>query len=138
MVAIKKSVRLVDNACKVCAVISRSSLEDGGAGVNWSGSINTMADEYLIMIQENKPELSPNKWNALYCAYNGYLPSEDPQKEARLLSWHISEGYQYNEQIRDFLGSKEEAIDFIEEIKTWPLTKQLSAIYHAKEYWINI
>lgn len=69
------------------------------------------------------------------CLYNGHIPSEDAQHEARLLSWHVSEGYQYDAQVTEFLGSEQDAISFIEDIKSWSLTKQLSAIYHAKKYW---
>lgn len=135
MAAIKKSVRLVDNTVDVCRVISRVSKVSGNDAVNWSGSLNAMADEYALIMQENKPELTDQQWQAIYCVYNGYMPSEDAQREARLLSWHISEGYQCDEQVRDALGSEETAIAFMDEIKSWTLTKQLSAIYHAKKFW---
>jgi hypothetical protein len=135
MAAIKKSVRLVDNTAMVCRVVSRVSRNSSDNDVNWSGSINALADEYTVIMDENKPELSEKKWLALYCVYNGYVPSEDAQREARLLSWHISEGYQYDEQVRDALGSEEEAVAFIEQIKEWSITTQLSAIYHAKKFW---
>lgn len=135
MAAIKKSVRLVDNTIDVCRVISITSKQQGNESVNWSGSINAMADGYQLIMSENKPELTDNQWNALYCLYNGHIPSEDAQHEARLLSWHVSEGYQYDAQVTEFLGSEQDAISFIEDIKSWSLTKQLSAIYHAKKYW---
>lgn len=138
MAAIKKSVRLVDNTVNVCRVISIASKHQDESSVNWSGSLNAMADEYQLIMEENKPELTDNQWNSLYCLYNGYMPSEDAQREARLLSWHVSEGYQYDAQVTEFLGEQEEAIAFIEDIKTWSLTKQLSAIYHAKKYWAGI
>ncbi|WP_172565570.1 hypothetical protein [Vibrio navarrensis] len=137
MAAVKKSVRLVDNTAAVCRVISRVSRHSGDDEVNWSGSLNAMAEEYALIMQENKPELTEGQWNALYSVYNGYMPSEDAQREARLLSWHISEGYQYDQTVREFLGTVEEATAFIEEIKSWPLTKQFSAIYHAKKYWCD-
>ncbi|WP_240472812.1 hypothetical protein [Salinivibrio socompensis] len=104
-------------------------------GINFSGSINGMASEYAVIMEENKPELTEDQWNALYSVYNGYMPSEDANREARLLSWHVSEGYQYDDTVREFLGAKENAVDFINEIKGWSLTKQLSAIYHAKKFW---
>lgn len=135
MAAVKKSVRLVDNTVDVCRVISRVSKVSGNDEVNWSGSINAMADEYAIIVEENKPELTEGQWNALYSLYNGYAPSEDAKREARLLSWHISEGYQYDQSVKEFLGTEEEAVRFLEEVKSWSLTKQLSAIYHAKKFW---
>ncbi|EGR0592935.1 TPA: hypothetical protein P7L42_003373 [Vibrio cholerae] len=132
MAAVKKSVRLVDNTVDACRVISKAS---GNDTVNWSGSLNAMADEYTLIMQENKPELTQEQWNALYSVYNGYMPSEDAQREARLLSWHVSEGYQYDQTVRELLGTEQDAVRFIEEIKSWTLTKQLSAIYHAKKFW---
>lgn len=96
-----------------------------------------MAAEYAIIMEENKPELTQDQWNALYCVYNGYAPSEDPQREARSLPWRIREGYQYDVQVRDSLGSKEQAIGFIEEVNGWSITTQLSAIYFAKAFWSN-
>lgn len=138
MASVKKSVRLIDQTINICRVISRVSKTMADSEVNWSGSLNTMAAEYELMLKENKPELTQGQWNALYFLYNGYMPSEDPQREARLLAWHISDGYQYDEQVRDFLGSEEQAVAFINEVKDWSLTKQLSAIYHAKAYWSAI
>lgn len=135
MAAIKKSVRLVDNTVDVCRIISKASKQQDHSSVNWSGSLNAMADEYRLVMEDNKPDLTDNQWNALYCVYNGYMPSEDAQREARLLPWHVSEGYQYDAQVTKLLGTDEEAVAFIEDLKTWSLTKQLSAIFHVKEFW---
>ncbi len=68
MAAIKKSVRLVDNTIDVCRVISITSKQQGNESVNWSGSINAMADGYQLIMSENKPELTDNQWNALYAS----------------------------------------------------------------------
>lgn len=134
--AIKKSVRLVDATIEQCRIISRVSLNSTEDAINWSGSLNAIADEYSIIMQENKPQLTDNEWKALQCVYNGYLPSEDAQREARLLSWHVSEGYQYDSQVQQLL-EKDKVIEFIERIKNWSLTVQLSAIYHAKKFWVG-
>lgn len=134
MAAVKKSVRLVEEAANIC----RSMLRKNAQGeMNWSGAINSALLEYSLMLEENKPELTANQWNALYCVYNGYEPSNDPRQEARLLSWHVSEGYQFDEQVREFLGSEDNASEFIKQIKGWSLSKQLSAIYHAKKFWVG-
>lgn len=134
MAAVKKSVRLVEEAAHIC----RSMLRKNAQGeMNWSGAINSALLEYSLMLEENKPELTTDQWNALYCVYNGYEPSNDPRQEARLLSWHVSEGYQFDEQVREFLGSEGNASEFINQIKGWSLTKQLSAIYHVRKYWFG-
>lgn len=129
MPAIKKSVRLVD---ETQAVLHNLTLT---GEVNWSGSINDLAAQFKLFVNDNTPELTENEWNAFYCAYNGYMPSQDQEREARLLSWHISEGYQFDEQIREFIGSEEAAVELIERVKNWSLSQQLAVIYKAKSFW---
>lgn len=136
--SIKKSVRLVDNTVSVCRTISRAYKSQPDSDVNWSGSLNAMAEEYQLIMAENKPNLTNDQWMALYNLYNGYMPSGDAQREARLLSWQVSEGYQYDATVAELLGTKEDAVAFIEDIKSWSLTKQLSAIFHAKRFWSGI
>lgn len=34
------------------------------------------------------------------------------KEEARLLPWHLQEGYRYDEQVRDFLGDEEAGAAF--------------------------
>ncbi|MGR5451425.1 hypothetical protein ACP3V3_17035 [Vibrio sp. PNB22_3_1] len=87
--------------------------------INWSASLNVLSQEYLLIVTENKPQLSEAQWLALYCVYNGHLPSQDAQREAELLAWHISEGYQF-------------AITLVETINNWTLTQKLSASYWQK------
>lgn len=129
MAAIKKSVRLID-----ATQATLHSLTLTG-DVNWSGSINDLAMHFELFVNDNIPELTENEWNVFYCCYNGYMPSQDQEREARLLSWHISEGYQYDEQIKEFIGSEEIAIKLIERVKSWTLSQQLAVIYKAKSFW---
>ena len=126
---IKKSVRLVDETIEVCKALTITG------GVNWSGSINAMAEQYKIMIADNMPELSENEKNAFRCVFNGYMPSTSVDQEIRLLSWHISEGYQYDEQVRGFLGSDEAAMNLINRVKSWSHSQCLSVIYTTRAFW---
>jgi len=129
--AIKKSVRLTDPTIEALRPFS----DVAGEGMNWSGSINSMAEHVSIIVNELTPELSANQWNALYCCYNGYMPHPDPKEEARLLAWHVSEGYQYDAQVTEFLGSNADAITFIEQLKGYSLAQRLCIIYKAKQFW---
>ena len=129
MAAIKKSVRLID---ATQATLHNLTLT---GEVNWSGSINDLAGQFELFINDNTPELTQNEWHVFYCAYNGYMPSQDQEREARLLSWHVSEGYQYDEQVRDFIGSDEAAIELIARVKSWTMSQQLAVIYKAKSFW---
>lgn len=127
--AIKKSVRLVDETCKLLHELTITG------ETNWSGSINQMAEQYKTLISDNMPELSKNEKTALYCSYNGYMPHPDIQQEIDLLPWHIDQSYQYDTQVTDLLGTKEEALKFINKIKSWSKSQKLSAIYMARAYW---
>jgi hypothetical protein len=126
---VKKSVRLVDETIAIIANLSP------GSETNWSRSINNMAEQFSLMINDNTPELTENEWNAFYCSQNGYMPHPEVQEEAKMLSWHISEGYQYDEQVRGFIGTEEQAIALIERIKSWSLSQRLAVIYKAKAFW---
>lgn len=128
--AIKKSVRLVDETIIVC-----NNLTDHAGDINWSGSINALAERFTLLIEDNTPELTDNEWNAFYCGQNGYMPHPDAKTEADLLSWHISEGYQYDSQVRDFLGTDEAALNLIERVKSWSTSQRLAVIYKARAYW---
>jgi hypothetical protein len=129
MKAIKKSVRLVDNTIKLCHELTKQG------ETNWSGSINAMAEQYKAFVTECLPTLSDNEKTAFYCAYNGYMPHPDLETELNQLHWNISEGYQYDEQIRDVLGTKEQAIEFIERIQSWSKPEKMAVIYMARAFW---
>lgn len=128
--AIKKTVRLVDETIKVC-----QQLSDVGGMINWSGSINAMAQQHSIFLDACTPQLTNSQWNAMYCAYNSYMPHPDIKEEIRMLPWHISEGWQYDEQIKEFLGDKKSALEFIDTIKSWTDAQRLAVIHKAKAFW---
>lgn len=125
---IKKSVRLTGNTVKLCHELTVTG------DVNFSGSLNAMAEQYKMLITDNMPALSDNEKTAFYCAFNGYMPNPDLEQELKLLSWHISQGYQYDEQIRDLL-TEQQAIDLIERCKSWSTSEKLAVIYSSRAYW---
>lgn len=129
--AYKKSVRITDAAADVLAAFSDAT----GEGMNWSGAINSMAEHVSAWLEEITPELTTCEWNALYCCYNGYMPHPNIDEEQRLLAWHISEGYQYDAQVTEFLGSKESAVEFIERVKNMTGGERLALIVKAKKFW---
>lgn len=127
--AIKKSVRLVDETIKLCHELTRQG------DTNWSGAINTMAQQYKVFVDECLPSLTDDEKNVFYCAYNGYIPHPELDMEVAQLHWNVSEGYQYDEQIRDLLGAREQAIEFIDRVKSWSKVEKLAVIYMARAYW---
>lgn len=130
--SVKKSVRLSDQAVEICR---KMSLSGGEESINYSGSINSVFAQFAEIIGEHTPELNENEWNAFYCCYNGYMPHPDIKEEARLLAWHISEGYQYDAQVTEFLGDPESAMALIERVKSWSMSERLAVIYKAKSFW---
>jgi hypothetical protein len=129
MAAIKKSVRLVHETICICYELTLVG------ETNWSGSINSMAQQYKMFVTECLPELTDNEKNALYSVHNGYMPHPDIEQEVALLHWHISEGYQYDQSVAEFLGTKAQAVEFIDRIKAWSKPEKLAVIYMARAYW---
>jgi hypothetical protein len=129
--AIKKSVRLVDDTIRTCNNLTQSG------DVNWSGSLNAMSEQFNILIEENTPFFQPEQWTVFYCLYNGYVSHPDIKEEAKNLPWHVSEGYQYDEQVRHFLGDEAQSAAFVEVLKLMPLSQRLAVIYKARAYWRN-
>jgi hypothetical protein len=127
--AIKKSVRLVENTIRLCNDLTHSG------EVNFSGGINAMAEQYRLLVESSMPTLSEKEKTAFYCVYNGYIPHPDLSVELNHLHWNISEGYQYDQQVSDLLGSKEKAVAFVDRIKSWTTPEKLAVIYMAKSYW---
>ena len=129
--AVKKSVRIADAALKTMAALPTMM----SPVANYSGAINSMAECFAIAMESCQPEMTDGQRMALACVYNGYAPSESLQQELRLLPWQISEGYQYDEQVTDFLGNEEEAAAFIESAKAWSDAEKMAAIYAARMMW---
>jgi hypothetical protein len=129
MASIKKSVRLSESTAKVLGNIA---LPPAG---NYSSAINSMAEQYCALLEAATPTLSQAEWHAFYCAYNGYMPPPNALQEADMLPWQISEGYQYDSQITEFLGAPAQAAAFVERVKAWSTAERLAVIYKAKAYW---
>lgn len=128
--AVKKSVRLVDDTIKLCHELTQAG------DTNWSSSVNTMAEQYKMFVTECLPPLCETKKFAFYCAFNGYIPHPKIEQEIKSLPWNISESYQYDEQVRLALDkSNIDVPSFIEEIKNWSTPQKLAVIYMARAYW---
>lgn len=132
MASLKKTIRLNDETIKACVGISPQS-----GSVNFAYSINTIAKQFMILIEDNTPKLPENVWNAFYCAYNGHFPLPNIIDEAANLHWHISEGYQYDDQIKDFIDNDENLSELIEKINSWSISEKIAVIFKAQSYWRN-
>lgn len=129
MTAIKKSVRLTEPTIKVCNQLSQ------GSDVNWSGAINQLAQRYNMFIDDSLPTISDNEKNAFYQGYNGHVYHQDLSEELKLMPWTIDQSYQYDEQVKEFLGSDEAMIDLRERVKNWSTSEKLAVIAMIERFW---
>lgn len=106
------------------------------SAVNGSGSTNSMAEQFDILIEQSLPALTQNQGMAFACVYNDYMTIESIHQETRLLPWHISEGCQYDEKVRDLIVTEDElAALFIEQVKVWNDAQKIAFIYKARPFW---
>ncbi len=126
--SVKKSVRLTAETVKTLRAVNKDP------GMNWSGSINDLARNYRFFVEANLPELSDNELLAFQMTYNGYIPNPNIEEETRILPWNISEGWQYDEQIKN-LFNEDEIADFLKKINGWGFSERLAVIYKAREFW---
>lgn len=127
----KKSVFLKDLTLDICHAMS----EQGAGKSNFSGSINAVFEQFSIFVDDNLPELTERQWNAFYCAFNGRLCHQSILEECKILHFTLDQNYQYDSQVQDFLGDKEQAVEFISSVNEWPVSTKLAVIYKARSYW---
>ena len=127
--AIKKSVRLTDPTIETLKPLS----DVHGEGMNWSGSINAMAEQFALAMDELTPDFTDAQWNAIYCCFNGYAPHPDIKQELATLPWRVDQGYQYDEQVRHFVGADPDT--FISAVKALTPAQRLAVIYKANKFW---
>lgn len=129
MTAIKKSVRLTARTIEALKPLS----EVVGSGMNWSGSINAMAEQFVIFIDGIVPGLTKNQWSALYCCFEGHIPHQDIKQEAKMLSWYVSERFASDVQVDRYLdGDASELLKIIEQCST---PEKLAILYRVKKFW---
>lgn len=126
--AIKKSVRLSDETELLCKALSQDT------EVNWSGSINSIAARYNILISQLLPELSDKEKNAIYCAYNGRMLNIDIMLEVAAFDFTISEAIKYDSQIEHLIGS-DHIESFYKRCKEFSIAEKLAIIDMAQKYW---
>lgn len=130
MAAVKKSVRLVDETIELCGVLSR------GSEVNYSGSINGMAQRYNVLIKAAMPDLSEGERLAICTAFNGYALADDVNQDIAGLDWHISESMQYDGNFNDILAHhKIDAEELKAKIRGCNAAQRLAIIDMTQRFW---
>jgi hypothetical protein len=127
--AIKKSVRLSDETENLCVVLSEFG------ETNWSGTINKIASRYNEVIARALPELSENERLAICQCYNGHMKPERVQDQVAGLEFTISEGWQYDSNVRDLLGDESAARDLLEKVRGWSFVERVAVIDMTERFW---
>lgn len=113
--SLKKSIRLTDGTVRVCLDLA----VDGEA--NFAQAVNSVFQQFLMFVDENLPDLTPEQWEFFYKMYSNYAPHPNIAEEARLLHWNVCN-----------LESKDVAI--AEMVEAWTLGQKLAVIYKTKAY----
>ncbi|HAU9839339.1 TPA: hypothetical protein JFP82_002143 [Vibrio cholerae O1] len=132
-----RTIHLASKTVALFRVMSMSQENNPFKGINWSYSTNAMAQEYQLIMEENKPSLADNQWQAFHWLYDCYKPTTDAAKEADSLPERLLQAYHNDFHVSAALGSEEQALSFISEIRQWSRTKRLAAIYQAKANWAS-
>lgn len=128
--AIKKSVRLVDESIKTCRELSHEG------DINWSGSINNACERYQLFVKYCMPELSQAEKNAIAQAYNGHWFDRNIDQEAQLMHWQIGEAIQYDQNVVENLAAKDiDPENFLKKIKSWTNAERLAVIAFVNQFW---
>jgi hypothetical protein len=130
MAAVRKSVRLVDETIELCGVLSR------GSEINYSGSLNGMAQRYNILIKDSLPELGEGESKAICAAFNGYSMADNISQDIAGFEWHISESMQYDGNFNDILTHyKIDGEEFKTRIRGWSEAQRLAVIDMTQRFW---
>lgn len=128
--AIKKSVRLVDETVNLCNAVSHDGEE------NWSGGINKIAERYGIFVEKCLPELSQFEKLAICQSYNGHAPHGDLRTELRMMDWHLSESVTHDGSVAEMIDKSEAGRDeFLAKAKAWTLPERLAVFHMAYAFW---
>ena len=128
--AIKKSVRLVDKTIKTCRSLSSDS------AVNWSGSLNSLADRYDLFVGYCMPELSHAEQNAIAQAYNGHWFDRGIEQEVKQMHWQVGEAIQYDQNVVENLAAEDiDPAKFLEKVKSWTDAEKLAVIAFVNKFW---
>ncbi|HGS4512683.1 TPA: hypothetical protein ACMDOZ_002379 [Vibrio cholerae] len=132
-----RTIHLASKTVGLFRVMSMAKENNPFKGIGWSYSANAMADEYQLIMEENKPSLDDNHWRALHWLYDLYKPTTDAAKEADSLPERLLQAYHDDYHVSAALGNEEQALSFINEIRQWSKTKRLAAIFQAKANWTS-
>jgi hypothetical protein len=127
---IKKSIYLVDVTINEC-----QSLSEHG-NINWSSSINAIAERYKLFYNYCLPALCEAEKNAIAQAYNGRVWHEKIDQEIKIMHWQIADAIEHDSSVRELLESDNvDANDFVERVKSFTNAERLAVIAFVNHFW---
>lgn len=129
---IKKSVRLSDLTIDQCA-----SLADRGE-INWSGSLNQIAERYALFCEFNLPKITHFEKLAICETYKGYWFDNNIELELRAmdrnLSWAVQHDQDFDKLLKQGGSPKDE---FLKRAKAWTMPERLAVVAMINHFWNN-
>lgn len=123
--SVKKSVRLNTKTVNIIKALHRAG------EVNWSGSINDIANRYSLLIEHLLPDMTDNEKAILATCYNGrYFGVNDIEREASIMHWLIKEA-------GDEFPDEASLQAFFEKVKNWGVPERIAAIHFATSFWAS-
>jgi len=137
---IKKSVRLSDLSERLCLILSETGEP------NYSGTLNKIAERYETIIGQTLPDLTQNEKLAICQCYNGYMKPERVRDQIAALEFTISEGYQWDDNVKELLIGAESADDLLgndgseiqtllEKVRSWTIPERIAVIDMTERFW---
>ena len=140
--SVKKSVRLNADTVEIIRETSQHS------EVNWSGSINNIANRYSLLMQDLLPDMTEKEKMVLVAAYNGHaIDNTNIEREVKMFHWQIGEALKYDSNMAELLcDDADEAINnevkngdrakaFYTKVEGWSFSQRLAALHFATSYW---
>lgn len=125
----KKSVRLSDDAVRLCHLISDHE-------VNFSRSINVMADRYKYIMEKSLPELSEGETLALCAMYNGHAYHDDTQVEVSAIGAMLHESFEYDPNIAEILNQYSVDVDaFAMRVLKFSAAEKVAILHMVQKFW---
>ncbi|QIR16664.1 hypothetical protein [Shewanella aestuarii] len=128
--SIKKSVRLSDEAERLCYLLSPYGEP------NYSGSLNALAHRYNLLIENVMPELSEQEALVFASLYNGHMLNDNIKLEAQSIEWQLAEGFKYDATIGELIENADTTLEKLHsKVASWSIAERIAVIDMTQRFW---
>jgi len=125
----KKSIRLADKTHALCVLSNTSK----SVTINWSASINQIAERYDYMLSKALPGLSKGEKMAFCDMYNGHILNDNLDWELKTMDFRVSECIKY--QPFEHLLEDISVDDFYKKCKKFTMIEKLAILDMVQKFW---